>query len=163
MSRKISTSSIKHQTARLSCVPFAIKGLKKPIPMRVCVLQHPLQNRVPRVQVLLPLPQKNGLNMRFKPFFLMSFSMARGLFEHVWCSSRASIFHCVTPVRNISVWYIIILSSILLLIFQILRLSHSALRCLFWHSIARWSAMYCVQADPQPALAIRLLYCRLLT
>jgi hypothetical protein len=32
-------------------------------------LQQPLQNRVPRVQVLLPLPSKNGLNTAFKPFF----------------------------------------------------------------------------------------------
>ncbi|MGN0992389.1 MAG: hypothetical protein ACI4PE_00390, partial [Bacilli bacterium] len=32
-------------------------------------LSEPLQNRVPRVQVLLPLPSKNGLNTVFKPFF----------------------------------------------------------------------------------------------
>ena len=30
---------------------------------------EPLQNRVPRVQVLLPLPRENGLNTAFKPFF----------------------------------------------------------------------------------------------
>ena len=32
-------------------------------------LSEPLQNRVPRVRVLLPLPSKNGLNTAFKPFF----------------------------------------------------------------------------------------------
>ena len=47
MSREISTSSIKHQTARLSCVPFAVKGLELLTSMRVCTLQHPLQSRVP--------------------------------------------------------------------------------------------------------------------
>ena len=57
----------------------SIKGLKKPIPMRACALQHPLQNRVPRVQVLLPLPSKNGLNMRFKPFFLLPLGLIKPL------------------------------------------------------------------------------------
>ena len=32
-------------------------------------LSEPLQNRVPRVRVLLPLPSENGLNTAFKPFF----------------------------------------------------------------------------------------------
>ena len=36
-------------------------------------LSEPLQNRVPRVRVLLPLPSKNGLNTAFKPFLLFYF------------------------------------------------------------------------------------------
>ena len=42
-------------------------------------LSEPLQNRVPRVQVLLPLPTKNGLNNAFKPFFDMFLCTEHGL------------------------------------------------------------------------------------
>ena len=35
---------------------FGITGQFRPFPASWCVLPHPLQNRVPRVQVLLPLP-----------------------------------------------------------------------------------------------------------
>ena len=39
-------------------------------PALCCVLPHPLQNRVPRVQVLLPLP-KTGGNTAFLPVFFL--------------------------------------------------------------------------------------------
>jgi len=42
-------------------------------------LSEPLQNRVPRVQVLLPLPSKNGLNTAFKPFFDIFLCTEHGL------------------------------------------------------------------------------------
>jgi hypothetical protein len=45
-------------------------------------LSEPLQNRVPRVQVLLPLPSKNGLNTAFKPFFYINNQAKRGLKYH---------------------------------------------------------------------------------
>ena len=41
---------------------IAIKGSTEPIISRIFRLQQPLQNRVPRVQVLLPLPKKRNPN-----------------------------------------------------------------------------------------------------
>ena len=35
-----------------------------------CALPHPLQNRVPRVQVLLPLPKKSGIASAVPDFFV---------------------------------------------------------------------------------------------
>ena len=61
-------------------------GSKKPVFMRVCGLFDPLQNRVPRVRVLLPLPSKNGLNTGFRPFFFLSLWSERGLNHPHWCS-----------------------------------------------------------------------------
>ena len=58
---------------------FGITGQFRPFPASWCVLPHPLQNRVPRVQVLLPLPQN-----RRKPSVFAGF-----LFSCVawfWCS-----------------------------------------------------------------------------
>ena len=53
-----------------------IKSVKNGLLMRLLEmaknnkkLKTALQNRVPRVQGLLPLPSKNGLNTAFKPFF----------------------------------------------------------------------------------------------
>lgn len=39
---------------------IAIKGSTEPITSRIFRFQQPLQNRVPRVQVLLPLPKRNS-------------------------------------------------------------------------------------------------------
>ena len=39
-------------------------------PALCCVLPHPLQNRVPRVQVLLPLPKKSGIAAAVPDFFV---------------------------------------------------------------------------------------------
>ena len=59
------------------------KGLKSPVFMRVFGLQHPLQNRVPRVRVLLPLPLKNGLNTGFELFFFFCSSPSHGLIHRI--------------------------------------------------------------------------------
>ena len=45
------------------------KGSKKPVFMRVCGLLDPLQNRVPRVRVLLPLPKIPDTGFRCLGFF----------------------------------------------------------------------------------------------
>ena len=46
-----------------------LNNTKKSVIISNNILLRLLQNRVPRVQVLLPLPHKNGLNTAFKPFF----------------------------------------------------------------------------------------------
>jgi len=72
---------------------------------------EPLQNRVPRVQVLLPLPSKNGLNTAFKPFFDIFLCTEHGLifrFLHLFQASK-----CSTSANssNVSVCYIIKIAS----------------------------------------------------
>ena len=49
---------------------FGITGQFRPFPASWCVLPHPLQNRVPRVQVLLPLPKKSGIASAVPDFFV---------------------------------------------------------------------------------------------
>ena len=41
-----------------------------PPPFPQCAFPHPLQNRVPRVQVLLPLPKKSGIASAVPDFFV---------------------------------------------------------------------------------------------
>ena len=46
----------------------------------ICLLMlfpHPLQNRVPRVRILLPLPKKPGTSRSFGLFFFLSISQNR--------------------------------------------------------------------------------------
>ena len=45
-------------------------GQHRLFPAPGCVLPHPLQNRVPRVQVLLPLPKKSGIASAVPDFFV---------------------------------------------------------------------------------------------
>ena len=69
----------KHQTSTARFRLAEENGQHRPFPSLACVLPHPLQNRVPRVQVLLPLPQN-----RRKPSVFTGF-----LFSCVawfWCS-----------------------------------------------------------------------------
>ena len=47
----------KHQTSTARFRLAEENGQHRPFPSLACVLPHPLQNRVPRVQVLLPLPK----------------------------------------------------------------------------------------------------------
>ena len=74
-------------------------------------LQQSLQNRVPRVQVLLPLPSKNGLNTAFKPFFWYIFITEHGLNFRCWCSFQASKCSTGANNSNVSVCYIIKIAS----------------------------------------------------
>ena len=46
-------------------------GQHCPFPSLACVLPHPLQNRVPRVQVLLPLPKSQVSLLRYLTFSLV--------------------------------------------------------------------------------------------
>ena len=71
-----------------------------------------LQNRVPRVQVLLPLPSKNGLNTAFKPFFDIFLCTEHGLIFPFWCSILASKCSTGANNSNVSVCYIINIASI---------------------------------------------------
>ena len=50
---------------------FGITGQFRPFPASWCVLPHPLQNRVPRVQVLLPLPKSQVSLLRYLTFSLV--------------------------------------------------------------------------------------------
>ena len=75
--------------------------------------QQSLQNRVPRVQVLLPLPSKNGLNTAFKPFFDMFLCTEHGLIFMFWCLFKASKCSTVANNSNVSVCYIIKIASII--------------------------------------------------
>jgi hypothetical protein len=66
---------------------------------------------VPRVQVLLPLPSKNGLNTAFKPFFGIQICTERGLsdryFYLIFCQNALSGVNN----SNVSVCYIINIAS----------------------------------------------------
>ena len=72
---------------------------------------HPLQNRVPRVRVLLPLPQINpGIPWNSGIFSCL------GWWDAVWiaallCVCFAVFSHLVVSVSNFSVWHIINKSS----------------------------------------------------
>ena len=85
--------------------------LKKWLIYAVFNFQQSLQNRVPRVRVLLPLPSKNGLNTAFKPFFDIFLYSEHGLIFSFWCSFQAS--KCLTGANNFndSVCYIIKIAS----------------------------------------------------
>ena len=102
---------------------IVIKGSTKPFISRAFCFQQPLQNHVPRVQVLLPLPKKAPNFRCFFPLFTLfhgvftCFShidkiMAHGLF-------RTPIFHYCTVFCSLcatqstqSVWFIIKKASI---------------------------------------------------
>ena len=58
---------------------FIISSVKINIGVQLSWQSSGLQNRVPRVQVLLPLPSKNGLNTAFKPFFDIFLCTEHGL------------------------------------------------------------------------------------
>ena len=45
-------------------------GRHRPFPAPCALFPHPLQNRVPRVQVLLPLPKKSGIAFAVPDFFV---------------------------------------------------------------------------------------------
>ncbi|WP_294908421.1 hypothetical protein, partial [uncultured Ruminococcus sp.] len=75
---KFYIASKKHQNQIDAQVHFD-KRLKNGLQSAFWRIQQSLQNRVPRVQVLLPLPSKNGLNTAFKPFFHMFLCTEHGL------------------------------------------------------------------------------------
>ena len=89
--------------------------LKKWLIYAVLNFQQSLQNRVPRVRVLLPLPSKNGLNTAFKPFFDIFLCTEHGLIFPFWHSFQASKCPTVANNSNVSVCYIIKIASKLLL------------------------------------------------
>ena len=60
----------KHQTSTARFRLAEENGQHRPFPSLACVLPHPLQNRVPRVQVLLPLPKKSGIALAVPDFFV---------------------------------------------------------------------------------------------
>ncbi len=59
---------------------FGITGQFRPFPASWCVLPHPLQNRVPRVQVLLPLPQNRRKHWGFAGFLFSCVALLSGAF-----------------------------------------------------------------------------------
>ena len=59
-----------HQTSTARFRLAEENGQHRPFPSLACVLPHPLQNRVPRVQVLLPLPKKSGIAAAVPDFFV---------------------------------------------------------------------------------------------
>ena len=61
----------------------AQKGSKKPVFSRLSEHQHPLQNRVPRVRVLLPLPKIPDTGFRCLGFFRLRI-YCFGLFTRGW-------------------------------------------------------------------------------
>ena len=85
--------------------------LKKWLIYAVLNFQQSLQNRVPRVQVLLPLPSKNGLNTAFKPFFDIFLCTEHGLIFRCWHSFQASKCSTSANNSNVSVCYIIKIAS----------------------------------------------------
>ena len=58
---------------------FIISSVKINIGVQLSWQSSGLQNRVPRVQVLLPLPSRNGLNTAFKPFLDIFLCTEHGL------------------------------------------------------------------------------------
>ena len=74
-------------------------GQHRLFPAPGCVLPHPLQNRVPRVQVLLPLPKKRDKRLLVSLFFVSAHkdsatrhgcalrSACRGVSERQWRSA----------------------------------------------------------------------------
>ena len=71
---------------------FGITGQFRPFPASWCVLPHPLQNRVPRVQVLLPLPKNRRKHWVFAGFL---FSCVARL-----CGSDTVLSHLFSSVPN---------------------------------------------------------------
>ena len=67
-----SIASIKHQK-HLVLLEIYDKRLEKAVNRRLFAIKQPLQNRVPRVRSLLPLPRENGLNLWVWAVFLMLF------------------------------------------------------------------------------------------
>ena len=61
----------KHQTSTARFRLAEENGQHRPFPSLACVLPHPLQNRVPRVQVLLPLPKSQVSLLRYLTFSLV--------------------------------------------------------------------------------------------
>ena len=98
---------------------IAIKGSTEPIISRIFRFQQPLQNRVPRVQVLLPLPSKNGLNTAFKPFFHIILFTEHGLIFPFWRSFQASKWSTGANNSNVSVCYIIKIASVYSYLFSV--------------------------------------------
>ena len=78
MGRNFSIASKKHQNYKNAILMLKL-WLKKWLIYAVLNFQQLLQNRVPRVRVLLPLPSKNGLNTAFKPFFHIILFTEHGL------------------------------------------------------------------------------------
>ena len=66
-----------------------------PSPALWCAPPHPLQNRVPRVQVLLPLP-KTGENTGFSPVFFLPVLHGNG----VHFGSNSGFSHPFAPALN---------------------------------------------------------------
>ena len=65
-------------------------GNTAPPPFPQCAFPHPLQNRVPRVQVLLPLP------IHLSPG---SAKIAwPGDFSYLCCPGQGLVFHCLCPI-----------------------------------------------------------------
>ena len=65
-------------------------GQHRPSPAPRCASPHPLQNRVPRVQVLLPLP------IHLSPG---SAKIAwPGDFSYLCCPGQGLVFHCLCPI-----------------------------------------------------------------
>ncbi len=84
-------SSTEHQKWRVACVPGRLVAQPRGKPAVICLpmsFPHPLQNRVPRVQVLLPLPKKPGIMRVPGFFFLLSISFL-GAFYHFSISPPA--------------------------------------------------------------------------
>ena len=94
---------------------FGITGQFRPFPASWCVLPHPLQNRVPRVQVLLPLPQNRRKHWVFAGFLFARVAWSSGAFwfghlvfssgftrPHLLHSSPAPGTHPVSPFSGFS-------------------------------------------------------------
>ena len=80
----------KHQTSTARFRLAEENGQHRPFPSLACVLPHPLQNRVPRVRVLLPLP------IHLSPG---SAKIAwPGDFSYLCCPRQGLVFHCLCPI-----------------------------------------------------------------
>ena len=88
-----------------------LNNTKKSVIISNNILLRLLQNRVPRVQVLLPLPSKNGLNTAFKPFFDAVLCLEHGLILPFWCLFQTSKCSTGANNSNVSVCYIIKIAS----------------------------------------------------
>ena len=70
---------------------IAIKGSTEPIISRIFRFQQPLQNRVPRVQVLLPLPKKAPNFRCFFPLFTLFYG-GFACFSHIDKTTAHGLF-----------------------------------------------------------------------
>ena len=86
----------KHQTSTARFRLAEENGQHRPFPSLACVLPHPLQNRVPRVRVLLPLPQNRQKHCVSAGFL---FTCVVWLWCSHWFRQRlfASVCPCLQP------------------------------------------------------------------